>query len=241
MGLNLTPQFPITSCPVCPTPEPVCNPCDTKLPIPRVDIKELTPEIEFAASGAPTGYIQRYLSEAAIMLARDLRVLKRKVTMDIQAGVRDYFPRPEKDERWHQLLSICICNQCVQLDNPPCCDTPCKCGLGKFGWFETSQSQINLSWTPKEDIAGGITVEMLAVPKKSACTLDEWFTEVHGYAIQQKALELIRADKGDNKEPHGWYEPSLAQLHRARYIEAISRHKIDTAISTNAFRTNAPS
>jgi hypothetical protein len=227
MGVTRTfPSF-ANHCPPCEAPPPSCVSCHTQLPIEKVAMSELTPEVQYAALEAPTAYIERHVKQAAITVARDLGVLKRKVTMDIQKGVRDYYPCPEEGERWHKVNSICICGHCIEFAEPPCCDTACKCGIGRYGWFE-SPDKIQLSWSPEKDMPGSIVIEMVAVPKLDACDLDAWFAEVYAEAIQAKALSAMRRDKGGGKEPHSWYDPQLArELTRVYETEIMGRHKND--------------
>lgn len=198
------------------------------MPIDFTPLSELSAEVQYSALDAPSAYIERHLKQAAILVARDLKVLTRKVRLDIQAGVSDYYLCPQEDERWHSVKSVCICGQCIEFAEPPCCERACKCSIGRYGYFE-APDKIVLSWSPTKDESDGIVVEMVALPKLDACSLDSWFAEVYMQAIQTKALANMRRDKG-GKEPHSWYDPILArELDKIFQGEIMGRHKIDQA------------
>lgn len=239
--MAITRTFPsfAANCPPCAPAPKACVSCTTHMPVQFTSIDELVHEPQFSAQDAPVAYIQHNLVNAAVKVARDMKVLTRKVTLDIQKGVRDYYVCPEDGERWHWINSACICGRCIEFAEPPCCDTGCECSLGQTASFE-GPDKVLLNWSPEKDIPGGITLEMVAVPARGACRFDSWFVEVFGEAIQTKALATMRRDKG-GKEPNSWYDPALArELDRYFENDLMARHKIDKATKYNAHQYRGP-
>lgn len=236
MTKNTFPCVPECECkPVTQT----CTNCFTRMAVEKSSIDELVHEPQYSATDAPSDYIKQKIVDSAIIVARDLGVLKRKVNIDIQKGVKDYYICPEDEEGWLQLQSICICGDCIPLGVKPCCDSPCQCSLARYGWFE-APDKVTLSWIPNRDIPNGIIVELTAIPLRGACNLDTYFMERYGHAIQTKALALMRMDKG-GKTPHTWYEPNLAKLLNQEYErDYMGRHKIDIARQNFVFDYMGP-
>ena len=213
---------------ICPASPLNPAPCNTRMAVEMCEVDNLVHEPHFAVLDAPLDYVRHHIVQSAIIVARDLKCLTRKITMDIQAGVRDYYPTTENDERWLAAKAICVHGRCVDFIEPPMCDDQCRFQVYGYGWFETPCA-VMLSATPRKDCARAIRVEMYAVPKRDASMLDAQFVEKYMDAIQTRAVATMRMDKG-GKEVNNWYDPNLSHSLMVMFErDLMGRYKIDRA------------
>lgn len=231
MAITYSPAPSHLDCVVCPPCEPTLPPvkCTTRAAVRMTSIDDLVHEPRYAAVGAPVDYVKHNIVMSAIIVARDLRCLKRTVHADVQKGVRDYYPCPEPDERWGAVISVSVCGSCVDFINPLLCDHNCSFAVGGYASFLAPHA-ILLNELPDRDICNAISMTMVAVPTRDACNLDADFVEMYGEAIQTRAIGMMRLDKGSNKNPYDWYDPALARELINRFErDLMGRHKIDRA------------
>jgi hypothetical protein len=199
------------------------------MPVEMCGLDDVRHEIAYSIQDAPPDYIDRHIVQAAIRIARDLRAIRRTVKVDMQVGVKDYYPAPIKGERWFALRSLKVCGRCIDVGNEPLCtDVRCNACIPGYGYFK-GPCGIILDRPPKADVERAIEIEMIAIPELDACELDCAFVETYTEGIQSLAEAMMRKHKGRNgKEVHSWYDPALSMdLMRTFEKDLMGRYKND--------------
>lgn len=93
--------------PRCHSPKPVVFTCDNDgRDVEFISLTEFLPRVTLVAKGVPEDVALEYLRQSAQTLARESRLLKRELRLDVQAGVRDYYLDNGENEQVHYVDKV---------------------------------------------------------------------------------------------------------------------------------------
>lgn len=209
-----------------------------------VKLERFTPEIILATPDVPTDIAENYVRQAAIELAEDSHILRRKINIATQAGVTDYQLEPPDCTHTLKIVEVCdwMGRRYTVLPNVPC-EPPCgvsitdACGGCAPGGFIarstiwvafTQPNELEVRPVPGVDIDLGYKVEISVAPDRDACELDEILYQRYAPTIHQGALWHIYMLPG---KP--WSSPQLARYHEGEFKKLKSRAQLDALVGAS--------
>lgn len=185
-----------------------CSPCfsvcsNNGREVEFINIDEFLPRVRLVAKGVPDDVAIEYINAAAVRFSRETLVLKRRLTIDIQAGVQDYFLKAGDYEQVYRLDDI---NHCKKND-----------------WQFLPPDKLFLNNNYYNDIKNGLTVEYTATPNQNACMIDKLLYDYYQDAIVNGALAELLLMKH-----YAFSEPQyLSSVYEQKYNNAVGRAKTD--------------
>lgn len=189
-----------------------------------IELEAFLPRVTLVAKGVPDDVALEYLRQAAQTLARESRLLKRELTLDVQAGVRDYYLENGDNEQVHYIHAI----QFGKRSGKMCgCSTSChiplkRCRDGNFE-FEPND-KIILHDAPKVDAENQLNVSYFAIPSQNACQVDKLlYDRYHDVVVNGALADLLLMNQ------YEFAAPQMAMLYDRRFKQGIAQAKIDYA------------
>lgn len=164
-------------------------------------------------TGVPPEIAVFHLRKAAIELCEQSFIWKQTVTIDAQAGVRDY-PIELKDEAY--LVSV------DQVKVGHCCLTPDRSGLCTGCGCHQFSLTDNTLWVPEQldDVEQHITLTVICKPKQDSCVLPEQlyqdWSEVIADGAAQRCFSMPKTD---------WYNAGLVTFYTRKFSIGLARAK----------------
>lgn len=204
--------------PKCNSEDPVVFSCSNDgRDVEFIALEEFLPRVTLVAKGVPDDIALEYLRQSAQIVARDSRLLKREVYIDVQAGVRDYYLESGDYEQIHYIHSIRVGKSCCQSD---CCEPIRLCSTDAFN-FEPPD-KIILRKTPKQDKENQLKVEYFAMPTQSTCQVDKLlFERYHDVIVNGALADLLLMRQ------YEFSDPQLAMIYERKFKQGIAQVKID--------------
>ena len=122
-----------------------------------------------------TGVMDHYLRESAIRFSRKTRIISRTICFDGQCGLDEYHIELEDGYVIHEVCSVKVDDCCLD----PVCDK-CHCSTGKFKYHAGVLTICNFSGCE-------IEVEVIAMPSRTTCEIDEDIIQQWGDVIANGA------------------------------------------------------
>lgn len=164
-----------------------------------VDLAEFLPRVRLVARGVPDDVALEYINAAAIRFARLTGVLKRRVVMDIQAGVQDYFLHAGELEQIHRMDKT-----------------------SQHQWQFIPPDKIWLNHMPHCDVVQGILFEYTALPIQAACQVDKLLLDYYQDGVVAGALaELLLMRQ------YEFADTTLASVYEQKFKYATNAAAID--------------
>ncbi|MFU2079362.1 hypothetical protein ACLSYV_03560 [Avibacterium avium] len=183
-----------------------------------VDLELFLPRVTLVAKGVPDDVAIEYLRQACQQLARDSWLLKREVSLDVQAGVKDYYLHCGDNEQVHYVDNISLG----------------KCKQGYFRYkplaryrdeniaFEPSD-KILLTHLPQQDRERHLFVHYFAIPTQNACQVDKLiYDRYHDVVVNGALADLLLMRQ------YEFADPQMAMVYEKRFKQGIAQAKIDT-------------
>lgn len=175
-----------------------------------VSLTEFLPRVTLIAKGVPDDVALEYLRQAAQTLARDSRLLKRELRLDVQAGVRDYYLDNGEHEQVHYVDKVELKSGQI---------SPCFC---KDGFDFEPNDKIILHKTPKVDGEHQLYVSYFAIPSQNACEVDTLlFDRYHDVVVNGALASLLLMRQ------YGFADPQMAIFYEQKFKQGITQAKID--------------
>lgn len=199
------------------TPKPQIWCDNTDRDIEFISLHELLPRVTISARGVPDDLAIEYLREASIQLAKASRFMQRKVMIDVQSCVLDYYIQ-SPNEQVSEIISIHTTrnNGAHEYFNHSMCFEPQHQYL--------PPDKIVLARRPMQDRENGITALFYAMPTQDACEIDKAFYSRYHDGIVEGALAKISMITGFQ-----FSDRNAAPTHERRFREAMSQAQIDSA------------
>lgn len=179
-----------------------------------VPIEDFLPQVlaatldEKGETSLPSNAAISYIRSAAIEFARRTNILKHTIRVDLQCGLREY------------VLETTGCETVIGVTSARYEDWYEEdCGtFWSFGGinFQLDNGILKLNHAPKEDIPGGLILEVITVPNRDACTLDSRLFDQWHDAIVNGALSNLYM-----MPSRPWSSVSRADYSRRLFNEAI--------------------
>lgn len=175
-----------------------------------ISLTEFLPRITLIAKGVPDDVALEYLRQSAQTLARESRLLKRELRLDVQTGVRDYYLEQGENEQVHYVEK-------VELTSGQHSPLACKNGFD----FEPSD-KIILHNAPKADGENQLFVRYFAIPSQNACDVDKLlYDRYHDVVVNGALADLLLMRQ------YAFADPQMAVLYDQRFKQGIAKAKID--------------
>lgn len=207
--------------PKCGTVQAVNFTCDNDgRDVEFIPLTEFLPRVTLVAKGVPDDVALEYIRQAAQTLARDSRLLKRDLRLDVQAGVRDYYLDNGDFEQVHYVDD-------VQVSKRKDCNRPYRHKAMSFYacddfTFEPND-KIILHKTPKADAENQLYVRYFAIPTQNACEVDKLlYDRYHDVIVNGALAELLLMRQ------YAFADPQMAMIYDTRFKQGIAKSKIDT-------------
>lgn len=207
--------------PKCGTVQAVNFTCDNDgRDIEFIELSEFLPRVTLIAKGVPDDVALEYLRQSAQTLARESRLLKRELRLDIQAGVRDYYLDNGDHEQVHYVDD-------VQFGKNKDSCRPYRHKAMSFYTcddftFEPND-KIILHKIPKADAESQLYVRYFAIPTQNACEVDKLLYDRYQDVVVHGALaDLLLMRK------YEFADPQMAMLYDTKFKQGIAKAKIDT-------------
>ncbi|MBF0785776.1 hypothetical protein E4T80_09925 [Muribacter muris] len=188
-----------------------------------IGLDEFLPRVTLVAKGVPDDVALEYLRQAAMTLARESRLLKRELHLDVQAGVRDYYLHAGDNEQVHLIHSV---QYGKGADRCGCASSSCfvalkACRSNVFS-FEPPDKVI-LTKAPKADGEDRLFVQYVAMPTQNACEVDKLlFDRYHEVVVNGALANLLLMRQ------YEFADPQMAMFYETRFKQGIAQAKIDT-------------
>lgn len=186
-----------------------------------IALAEFLPRVRLVAKGVPEEVALEFLNEAALAFARQSGVLKRRLVLDVQKGVRDYYVQAGEHEQIALVRELAYgCGRDWTVS--PCAVPERGCRHDLFG-FEPPD-KVWLKDVPKADKEAAVKLEYAAMPRPDACMADRLLYDRYQDGVVAGALAhvlLMRA--------YEFADARLAAVYEARFARAVSEAKIDMA------------
>ncbi|THA10962.1 hypothetical protein [Rodentibacter pneumotropicus] len=175
-----------------------------------ISLTEFLPRVTLIAKGVPDDVALEYLRQSAQTLARDSRLLKRELRLDVQAGVRDYYLGNGDHEQVHYVDNIELKSGQI---------SPCFC---KDAFDFEPNDKIILHKTPKADRENQLYVRYFAMPTQNACEVDKLlFDRYHDVVVNGALANLLLMRQ------YAFADPQMAMFYETRFKQGIAQAKID--------------
>lgn len=210
--------------PRCNSSTPAMFTCDNDgRDVEFISLTEFLPRVTLVAKGVPEDVALEYLRQAAQTLARESRLLKRELRLDVQAGVRDYYLANGDNEQVHLIHSV---QYDKGADGSGCASSSCfvalkACRSDTFR-FEPPDKVI-LTKPPKADGEGTLFVQYFAIPTQNACEVDKLLFDRYHDVVVNGALANILLMR-----QYEFADPQMAMLYEQQFRKGITQAKIDT-------------
>lgn len=187
-----------------------------------IGLEEFLPRVSLVAKGVPDDVALEYLRQAAMRLARESKLLKRELRLDVQAGVRDYYIQSGDNEQVHLIHSV---QYGKAGERSGCASSSCfvplkACRSGVFS-FEPPDKVI-LNQSPKSDGEGALFVHYFAMPTQNACEVDALLFEHYHDVVVDGALGWLLMMR-----KYEFADPQLAVLYGRQFRQGLAQAKID--------------
>lgn len=207
-----------------------CNTCDnTGRDIEMVAIADLIPFVRAETAYmkndevmyADAATIEQHLAWTLTDFTKQTGILSRKLTIDIQAGVRDYYITPPEGETVYRVTSVCVNGDCLQgFRGEPCCSSS-HCTSSRGGFVFEPMDKIVLDEATCKD-CGKIEIQYISHASNTACTVDKLVIERNQEAIVMGAGGRIRKMAG-----LPWSLPAKGLDMLRDFKMAIDQYKLD--------------
>lgn len=190
-----------------------------------IGLDEFLPRVTLVAKGVPDDVALEYIRQAAHTLARESKLLKRELRLDVQAGVRDYYIQAGDNEQVHLIHSVGYHNMHSQricgCGGESCFVALKQCRSNHFS-FEPPD-KIILAKSPKEDGESELIVQYFAMPTQNACEVDKLIFERYHDVVVNGALSWLLMMR-----QYDFADPQMAMLYSKEFRKGITGAKIDT-------------
>lgn len=190
-----------------------------------IGLDEFLPRVTLVAKGVPDDVALEYIRQAAHTLARESRLLKRELRLDVQAGVRDYYIQAGDNEQVHLIHSVGYHNMHSQricgCGGESCFVALKQCRSNHFS-FEPPD-KIILAKSPKEDGESELIVNYFAMPTQNCCEVDSLIYDRYHDVVVNGALSWLLVMRH-----YDFAEPQMAMLYNKEFRKGITAAKIDT-------------
>lgn len=175
-----------------------------------ISFTEFLPRVTLIAKGVPDDVALEYLRQSAQTLARDSRLLKRELRLDVQAGVRDYYLDNGDHEQVHYVDKVALKSGQI---------SPCFC---KDAFDFEPNDKIILHNTPKADKENQLYIRYFAMPTQSTCEVDKLlFDRYHDVVVNGALANLLLMRQ------YAFADPQMAMFYETRFKQGIAQAKID--------------
>lgn len=186
-----------------------------------ISLTEFLPRVTLIAKGVPDDVALEYIRQACQRLARDSWLLKRELTLDVQAGVRDYYLESGDFEQVHYIHAVEFGKRKRWCGCRANCFVPMKRCRDENFEFEPPD-KVLLTKTPKVDAENQLKVEYFAIPTQNACEVDKLlYDRYHDVVVNGALADLLLMRQYD------FADPQMAQVYDQRFKQGITKAKID--------------
>lgn len=190
-----------------------------------IGLDEFLPRVTLVAKGVPDDVALEYIRQAAHTLARDSRLLKRELRLDVQAGVRDYYIQAGENEQVHLIHSVGYHNTHSQricgCGGESCFVALKQCRSNHFS-FELPD-KIILAKSPKEDGESELIVNYFAMPTQNCCEVDSLIYDRYHDVVVNGALSWLLVMRH-----YEFADPNMAMMYNKEFRRGVTQAKIDT-------------
>lgn len=136
-----------------------------------VDLTEFLPRVRLIAQGVPDDVALEFINAAAVRFARLTGCLTRRVVLDVQAGVQDYYLLHGEFEQVWRMDQVDTC--------------------GGVRWRFQPPDKVWLYEQPCLDVANGVMFHYTALPKQETCKVDRLLFDYYQDGIVAGALAQL--------------------------------------------------
>jgi len=185
-----------------------------------VSLRQWLNSVRGAVLDVPDVMALDYLSQTANEFAERTLALKRTLRYDLEAGVSDYFVRPDdmKGVVPVALQSVHVNGTLYTPPSPLSCTNACyvPCAGGAVV-YEAATGMVDVSPRPTEDSPGGLRITLAVAPRVGEHEVDSLLWDQFMQPILAGAVAKLYSLPG-----HPWSSPSSADRHMVAYGAGIS-------------------
>ena len=196
-----------------------------------VDISNWLSPVFLGVSGVPDPAARQYISFVANDFAAKTMACQRTITIDLEAGVEDYYFREQigAQEELLALLNFTYGSYPTSTPLEPIrrgCPLHCR---NTVLVYDPVAFAVRLPSAPQEDFPGGLKLTVAVVPTPDADEVDDILWTVHQQAIVHGVQEKLYAL---NNTP--WYSLAASRMQGAAYAAKVNAAKLMSIMNRSA-------
>lgn len=181
-----------------------------------IGIADMLPRVTLVANGVPDSIAIEYLRQSALTVARESRLLERKVRIELQEGVDDYYLE-NGSEQISLVKSITLGDRCNRKRT---CVQPFKL-CNDFRFYPPDK--IVLDKLPEND-GEFMEVVYYAMPTQDTCEIDKlMYDRYHDVIVNGALADLLSMSK------YEFSDTGLSYLYEQKFNRGIASIKIDVS------------